>query len=158
MWVSKDVDCATVSSTRFCAHSMKRTLSGWLTTLLVALDGCCLATTEEHHIVTSTPMSATTEPLTNVSRDASPKKQLHLLGLFGKEGDYPVGWAFQFASEMAVNDINKRADMLPGYTLVLDSIDTKVSFASRWQHCTMTLCCMVSRLVSTCDLPTAERL
>ncbi|XP_025098712.1 gamma-aminobutyric acid type B receptor subunit 1-like [Pomacea canaliculata] len=105
--------------------SMKRTLSGWLTTLLVALDGCCLATTEEHHTVTSTPMSATTESLTNVSRDASPKKQLHLLGLFGKEGDYPVGWAFQFASEMAVNDINKRADMLPGYTLVLDSIDTK---------------------------------
>lgn len=54
------------------------------------------------------------------------ESRLLVLGLFGKIGEYPAGTAFQMAAEMAVEDINNRADMLPGYAIELDTADTKV--------------------------------
>ena len=38
----------------------------------------------------------------------------------------PVGRDFQFAAELAEEDINRRADVLPGYRLVLEPVNTQV--------------------------------
>ena len=39
---------------------------------------------------------------------------------------YPVGRAFQLAAELAEEDINRRPDVLPGYRLILEPVNTKV--------------------------------
>jgi hypothetical protein len=54
------------------------------------------------------------------------------VGLFGRSGVYPVGLAFQLAAELALEDINARQDVLPGYRLCMHPVDTQVSpaFAS----------------------------
>ena len=44
---------------------------------------------------------------------------------------YPVGRAFQFAAELAEEDINSRADVLPGYRLVLEPVNTQVRESER---------------------------
>lgn len=59
------------------------------------------------------------------------KKDLYLLGLFPIEGNWGAwGKAFILASEMALDHINNRSDILQGYTLKLDWNDTKVQLLS----------------------------
>ncbi|KAL8581526.1 hypothetical protein ACOMHN_042918 [Nucella lapillus] len=55
---------------------------------------------------------------------------LYIVGLFAIIGSYPVGSAFQYAAELAVEDINKREDVLPGYKIVLDIVNTEVSYST----------------------------
>ncbi|XP_025092635.1 gamma-aminobutyric acid type B receptor subunit 1-like isoform X2 [Pomacea canaliculata] len=75
----------------------------------------------------STPLSV--RQSTSGALTGGSESRLLVLGLFGKTGEYPAGTAFQMAAEMAVEDINKRADMLPGYTIELDTADTKCQSA-----------------------------
>jgi hypothetical protein len=63
-----------------------------------------------------------------VRTNSSSGWELRVVGLFGVTGVYPMGRAFIHAAELAVEDINSRPDVLPGYTLVLEPIDTEVCY------------------------------
>ena len=58
-------------------------------------------------------------------------KDLYLLGLFPIGGDvWPAGEALLLAIHMALEQVNNRTDILPGYRLNLIYRDTMVSVAS----------------------------
>lgn len=54
---------------------------------------------------------------------------LHIGGIFpiGGDGGWQGGQACMPAAEMALEDVNKRKDLLPGYTLKLHHNDSQVS-------------------------------
>lgn len=53
-------------------------------------------------------------------------KTLSVIGLFGKTGQYDIGDISEHGAQLAVNDINSRKDILPGYKIALLAEDTKV--------------------------------
>ena len=54
-------------------------------------------------------------------------KDLHIMGLFPMTGTaWPGGYATKTATEMAIEEINNRSDILPEYKLNLHSVDSKV--------------------------------
>ena len=57
---------------------------------------------------------------------AENKTELYLLGLLGFSGAWPSGEATLIAAEMALEAVNSRQDILPGYKLTLLWNDTKV--------------------------------
>ena len=81
------------------------------------------------HAVKGTSLCSTIETASRSSGSAPGQDliELHIVGLFGITGPYPVGTAFQLAAELAEEDINNREDVLPGYRLVLESVNTEVS-------------------------------
>ena len=61
-------------------------------------------------------------------------KDLHILGLFPISGTaWPCGYATKTAAEMAIEDINKRSDILSQHKLHLHAVDTMVSFLTNGQ-------------------------
>lgn len=52
-------------------------------------------------------------------------KTLSVIGLFGKTGQYDIGDISEHGAQLAVNDINSRKDILPGYKIALLAEDTK---------------------------------
>ena len=52
---------------------------------------------------------------------------IYIAGLFPMEGWWPGGAALRIATDMALEHINARLDMLPGYRLNMEWANTKVS-------------------------------
>ncbi|PVD27948.1 hypothetical protein C0Q70_10524 [Pomacea canaliculata] len=65
----------------------------------------------------------------SVLSEAPCKRPLNIVGLFGRTGWNPAGAAFQYATEMAISDINNRDDVLRGYELIMEAGDTKCETA-----------------------------
>ena len=65
--------------------------------------------------------------LTLISLIMAEDRELHLIGLFPVEGP-AFGQATLVAANLALDHINNRTDILPGYTLRLHPNDTAVSY------------------------------
>lgn len=59
--------------------------------------------------------------------------ELHIGGIFpiGGKGGWQGGQACMPAAKMALADVNKREDLLPGYQLILHSNDSEVSVGGK---------------------------
>uniref|UniRef100_A0A8C4ND84 Gamma-aminobutyric acid (GABA) B receptor, 1b n=1 Tax=Eptatretus burgeri TaxID=7764 RepID=A0A8C4ND84_EPTBU len=58
------------------------------------------------------------------------RTKLYIGGLFPMSGGWPGGQVCLPAVEMALEDVNKRPDILQGYKLVLENNDSKLSYGS----------------------------
>jgi hypothetical protein len=61
-------------------------------------------------------------------KHASGSVDISIAALFPIRGWYPAGNALLTAAEMAIEHVNNRPDMLPGYTLKMSWDDTQVRF------------------------------
>ncbi len=66
-----------------------------------------------------------------IIRDRTKDKILHIGGIFPMTGSWAGGKGCRPAIEMALEDINKEPDILPGYTLKMVANDSQVSASSR---------------------------
>lgn len=58
-------------------------------------------------------------------------KTLSVIGLFGKTVQYDIGDISEHGAQLAVNDINSRSDILPGYKIALLAATTQVRHVTK---------------------------